>query len=245
MKLVTDGVERLLAAEDDLDAIQQVFQSAIGEMGFSHFLYAEMPTPISSLDHGMAPFFLARPPSLVAHYLDVISQPEDPIALELPRRITPFTLSEALRAHLPPARRNRVLGTLDELGLANGLVVPLNSQQGLCYSSTLFTSERGPEAAMVLTQSRHEVHVLACYFHRRVREVLSRQPSSNHNLLTPRERECLLWAACGKTAWETSRILKIAERTVKFHLANASRRLDTANTTHAVARAILRGEFLP
>jgi len=245
MKLVADGVERLLAAEDDLDAIQQVFHGIIGKMGFSHFLYAEMPPPIPLLDHGMVPFFLARPQSLVAQYLEILSPPEDPIALELPRRVIPFTLDEALRAHLHPARRNRVLALLDELGLANGLVVPLSSLQGLSYSSILFTSERGSEAAAILAQGQHRAHVLACYFHRRVRDVLSHQPSPNHNLLTPRERECLLWAACGKTAWETSRILKIAERTVKFHLANASRRLDTTNTTHAVARAILRGEFLP
>jgi DNA-binding CsgD family transcriptional regulator len=124
-------------------------------------------------------------------------------------------------------------------------VVPLSCQQGFHYSATVFTPERGPEAAAVLSGSRHRVHILASYFHQRVRGVLAQQMASRHNVLTPRERECLLWAACGKTAWETSRILKIAERTVKFHLANASRRLDTANTTHAVARAILRGEFLP
>lgn len=245
MKLAADGVERLLATEDDLDVIQQVFHGIISEMGFSHFLYAEMPPPIPSLDHGMVPFFLARPPSLVAQYLEIVALPEDPVALELPHRVTPFTLGEALRARLHPARRNRMLAMLDEQGLANGLVVPLSSQQGFSYSAILFTSERGSEAAAILAQGRHRAHVLSCYFHHRVRDVLSRQPSPNHNLLTPRERECLLWAACGKTAWETSRILKIAERTVKFHLANASRRLDTANTTHAVARAILRGEFLP
>jgi DNA-binding CsgD family transcriptional regulator len=244
MKLVADGVERLLSASGELETIMGVFQSILGEMGLTHFLYAEMPSPIPSLDHGLVPFFLAQPASLLEHYLEAISLPEDPIALELPRRVTPFTVLEAIRAHVPVGRRAKVVGMLEELGLANGLVIPLNSQQGLHYCSTVFTSERGIEAAAVLARARHRAHVLAAYFHQRVREVLGQQMSTRHSLLTPRERECLLWAACGKTAWETSRILKIAERTVKFHLANASRRLDTANTTHAVARAILRGEFL-
>ena len=35
--------------------------------------------------------------------------------------------------------------------------------------------------------------------------------------LSPRELECLKWAAAGKTAWETSIILDISEGTVKFH----------------------------
>jgi DNA-binding CsgD family transcriptional regulator len=134
---------------------------------------------------------------------------------------------------------------LDELGLANGLVIPLVSHRGLHYSLAVFTAERNGVALAVLDRARHETQVLSTYFHHRVRDILDRGNPAARNLLTPRERECLLWAACGKTAWETSRILKIAERTVKFHLANASRRLDTSNTTHAVARAMLRGEFLP
>lgn len=150
-----------------------------------------------------------------------------------------------MRTHLPPARCKKAMALLDELGLANGLIFPLVSHRGLYYSLAVFTAERDREALAILNRARHEAHVLSTYFHHRVREILGRRDPATRNLLTPRERECLLWAACGKTAWETSRILKITERTVKFHLANASRRLDTSNTTHAVARAMLRGEFLP
>ena len=56
-----------------------------------------------------------------------------------------------------------------------------------------------------------------------------------------REREILRWAADGKTSWEVSVILNISERTVKFHLTQASLKLNAVNRTAAVAKALARG----
>ena len=39
--------------------------------------------------------------------------------------------------------------------------------------------------------------------------------------LSPRELECLEWAARGKSAWEIGRLLNISRRTAAFHLDNA------------------------
>ena len=59
--------------------------------------------------------------------------------------------------------------------------------------------------------------------------------------LTPREIECLKWAADGKTEWEISAILHVSEHTADKHLANAHRKLGAANRSHAVALAIRWG----
>ena len=59
--------------------------------------------------------------------------------------------------------------------------------------------------------------------------------------LTQREIQCLNWASTGKTCWETSRILKISERTVQFHLDNARTKLGTGNLVHSVAKAVKLG----
>ncbi len=56
--------------------------------------------------------------------------------------------------------------------------------------------------------------------------------------LTARERECLKWAADGKTAWETGQILGIAERTAVFHLDNVMQKLGAANKIQAIVRAL-------
>jgi DNA-binding CsgD family transcriptional regulator len=59
--------------------------------------------------------------------------------------------------------------------------------------------------------------------------------------LTPRERECLHWAAHGKTYFEMSMILEISTSVVKNHLDNARHKLGAVNLTHAVALAMSAG----
>jgi DNA-binding CsgD family transcriptional regulator len=56
--------------------------------------------------------------------------------------------------------------------------------------------------------------------------------------LTVRELECIRWAALGKTTAETARELRVTERTVEFHLANATRKLGAPNKTRAVVLAL-------
>ncbi len=59
--------------------------------------------------------------------------------------------------------------------------------------------------------------------------------------LSPREHECLQWAAEGKTAWETGAILSIAEGSVAKILASAIRKLECATKPQAVVRALRLG----
>jgi len=59
--------------------------------------------------------------------------------------------------------------------------------------------------------------------------------------LSRRQRECLQWAAEGKTAWETGMILSIAEGSVAKILASAIRKLDCASKPHAVVKALRLG----
>jgi DNA-binding CsgD family transcriptional regulator len=61
--------------------------------------------------------------------------------------------------------------------------------------------------------------------------------------LTPREKEVLLWAGRGKSAWETAQLLGLAEATVKSYIRNACSRLGVKNKTHAVAVALTHGLF--
>jgi DNA-binding CsgD family transcriptional regulator len=57
-------------------------------------------------------------------------------------------------------------------------------------------------------------------------------------LLTPRELEVLTWAARGKSAWEIGVILGITKRTVNEHAQTATRKLEAATRTEAVAIAV-------
>lgn len=59
--------------------------------------------------------------------------------------------------------------------------------------------------------------------------------------LSPRERECFQWAAAGKTAWETGRILSIAEGSVAKIMLAATQKLDCVSKPQALVKALRLG----
>ena len=59
--------------------------------------------------------------------------------------------------------------------------------------------------------------------------------------LSPREEQCLVWAAKGKTHQEIAKILDLSSGGVKTHLDTARRKLQCKNVTHAVGVAVAAG----
>jgi DNA-binding CsgD family transcriptional regulator len=59
--------------------------------------------------------------------------------------------------------------------------------------------------------------------------------------LSDRELEVLKWTSVGKSSWEIGMILRIAERTVNFHIKNILSKLDAVNRPQAVAMALKLG----
>lgn len=59
--------------------------------------------------------------------------------------------------------------------------------------------------------------------------------------LTEREIECLRWSGIGKSSWEIGVILGCTERTVNFHIGNATKKLGAYNRRQAVGVAIAQG----
>jgi LuxR family transcriptional regulator, activator of conjugal transfer of Ti plasmids len=61
------------------------------------------------------------------------------------------------------------------------------------------------------------------------------------NELSQRERECLLWAARGKTYMEIGLILGLRFGSVKTHLDHCRYKLSSATLAQATATAVVRG----
>lgn len=59
--------------------------------------------------------------------------------------------------------------------------------------------------------------------------------------LSKREVECLRWAAIGKTDFEISMIMERSRATVRFHIHNASMKLDAVNRSQTVFKAAQLG----
>ena len=59
--------------------------------------------------------------------------------------------------------------------------------------------------------------------------------------LTSREKEILLWVKEGKSTWDISSILGISGDTVKFHMKNIFRKLNTTSRSQAIVAAFGSG----
>jgi DNA-binding CsgD family transcriptional regulator len=63
--------------------------------------------------------------------------------------------------------------------------------------------------------------------------------------LTPREKECLNWAAHGRTSKEIGDVLGLTQATVNFFIDAAVQKLAASNRAHAAAKAVSLGLISP
>ncbi len=126
-----------------------------------------------------------------------------------------------------------------ETGIQDFVVVPVFKQShvvgglGFHFSDGPASADAGFVAGLVAPTLFEQADTLAP----------PQERSAGQNPLTPRELECLIWSADGKTSWEISEILEVSERTVNAHLGRAIRKLGVVSRTQAVAEAIRRGLF--
>lgn len=131
-----------------------------------------------------------------------------------------------------------------EYGLRDGVTMPVHSPQGELGILSL-SLDAPPERARAVTQAAlASVQLLASHLHHAVRRLSGIGPETDPGL-TLRERECLSWAADGKTSGEIAQLLGVTEKTVNFHLTNATHKLNAVSRQHGIGKAALRGLLQP
>ncbi len=136
---------------------------------------------------------------------------------------------------------SHILIEASEYGMASGLAVPIYGRDGLSVIASIGTQhyEIGREDEVCL-------HMAAIYMHKALERHRTQDPSPARGpKLTPRERECLTWVAAGKTDWEISQILDIAEQTAREYVRNAMAKLTSTTRAQAVAAAIFHKQIRP
>lgn len=135
---------------------------------------------------------------------------------------------------------DRLLALLHRYRISCALQLPLfvagELVATLVLASSGLLSNRARQVVFHQGQSMlAELHALCAPVLRERRHPRHRQA------LTSRERECLRWAAQGKTTWEISRVVDISEHTARFHLRNACTKLSASNRQQAITKAIQLG----
>ena len=132
-----------------------------------------------------------------------------------------------------------VLGRARREGIGDGFTVPAHIP-GEASGSCSFATSPGndlPETALPAVQLIGAFAFEAARRLNRVRDVAPGKPP----ILTDRQRDCVLWAARGKTAWEVAKILGLSEETVIQHLKLARERYEVPKQSLLAVWALFDG----
>lgn len=127
-----------------------------------------------------------------------------------------------------------------EAGLSAGLVIPLcgNPRQPVVNAGIMFGSSLPTvEAERILRDNAAALTALGHVFHTGMVGEFKRVQAGARPL-SPRERDCLQYAARGLRTAAIADRLGLARGTVELYCANARRKLGAASLTEAVARAL-------
>lgn len=73
-------------------------------------------------------------------------------------------------------------------------------------------------------------------------EMLTIPVAKRRDILTRRERDCLILTGRGRSEKEVAQKLDISPNTVRVHIENIKRKLGAANKSHALILSLLSGE---
>ena len=233
VKLLSDAFDALERARssDELLVEMQKFAHSLGFEKFAYLLAINTPAyrPQQYILNGYPPAWVERYTS--RDYFKV-----DPIVRHAERSTLPAIWDEEM---FHDGKAQEFWEEATAFGLHTGLSFAVHDQPGVNGVFSLARDQvidlEGQDLAALIGRAQ----LFASLLHHAVCRIdlPTLLPETNVSF-TARERECLKWAAEGKTAWEIGQILSITERTAVFHLNNVIQKMGAANKAQAIVRAV-------
>ena len=221
----------ILSGQPNQRDLETALASAAGVLGLPLFAYLLLPEQRSS------PSLISNyPGTWTHHYLTQRYDRLDPVIGTAARIEEPFEWGPDLRSGQRSARCGKFFAEAAEFGIRFGLTIPIRDRQKRLAAVTFATDERRTVFRQSIEAYRSGLHLMALFFHRRACSTLDPERRIDGVKLSQRQFECLEWAARGKSAWDTGRIIGISRRTVLFHLEGAKAKLDVKSMQHAIAK---------
>jgi DNA-binding CsgD family transcriptional regulator len=230
-----DLIDRLAAAHR-VEVASEIIGGFTSAWGLHNVAYAALNMPAPGAARPL--LSVTYSPEWQKHYAQCGYVDLDPIVRAGLGGILPIDWAEIDRSD-PIIRK--FFGEAQELDVgANGLSIPIRGRAGEFALFTVTSNDNELDWQLRKKELMRDLMVVAYNFHVvALRDCGLEEESATH--LPLREASCLRWKALGKTDDEIGRILGISPHTVRFHLESARSRLQTANTTHTVAKALAVG----
>lgn len=213
-------------------------QAESAALGFEHFLITGLPMKMEDL----APLVMinAWPEEWYDRYTESNYFAIDGVAQWSLKTTRPYLWRDVPAPLAQSKGALQVNGEARENGFVDGYVVPMYSarhwQTAVAFASSE-TSSASPRDLSAL-------QLMGIFAADAVRQLLD-PPRDAKPVLSKRERECLTWAAAGKSSWDISVILGLGQHTVRGYFSSIRAKLDVATLAHAVSEGIRRGEIRP
>jgi len=235
-EVIQKFVEDSNYAEDEASLVSS-FKQAINHFGFQTFSCLSLTDytkpEINALN------IVELPEEWTIRYLENEYHKKDIILEKMAYSLTPVEWSTL---ESPTKEQALILNEATDFGLVNGMSLPI-FVPGL-FPTTFSISGNEED---IDKNCFPILYMLAMYFHEAVLRIRSISSVKTYIdlQLTPREKECLQWAAVGKSDNVIADILNISKSTVHFHIENAKRKFNVPTRVQTVVKAIYMGKIVP
>lgn len=229
----------------NLDELCTIFEKTLSAFGFERWAYQVLS---AAHDTEKTPVILANyPTEWVTHYIEKQYNRIDPVIINGPKEVVPFSWSNLSKKVGINAEQQTFFDEATDYGLPDGVGVPMHGGNGAyAMISMANTLQSCDDMAKMLAEHDRDIHLISLMFHTIAKDLISLDKLTGPKIeLSDRERDCLTWCARGKTRWEVSNILYISEATVKFHIANARTKIGVFSTREAIVKAYMLGLIKP
>lgn len=225
----------------DMASLREVIDLSCGELGFHSFAI------VHHIRFGRPSTDKVRLSNYPLDWLAKLREDEhfrEPVLKAAERASSGFLWSR-LEKHVPLGdRERRYMASAERYGLAEGFTVP-NHVPGETFGSCHFAVRRRSD---LLDENLPAAQALGCFAFEKARQILqeNHQPSEEYVLpapLTDRQRDCVMFAARGKSDWVIGQLLNIHPRTVGDHIEAAKRRYSVSTRAQLIVRALFRSDI--
>lgn len=228
----TDAIQ----TADDETGFALVARRITEHLGFRWFAYLRLSDDAQTL-------ISSYPRSWTDRYFRLGYQQIDPVVRRARDESGLFSWGRGTPDVTGNREQRRFFDEAMTFGIRSGVTVPIRGGFGRVAAFTMASDESTASVERLLSGRRDLYQLVGLYFHvhvtAKVRTIENRPEA--RGLLTQRERQCLAWAARGKTVADTAILVGIASRTVVFHLEKARRKLNASSIAQCVGEAMRRG----
>lgn len=237
--MVVATAEKFAAAVEaaqSVDELRNLVDAITREMGFQHFAVSHhVDVPRAQLP---AIRIHNYPGDWEAYFDAAQLGPSDPVHRASHLTNAGFHWSELPQLITLTRRDREILAHARKVGLEDGFTVPAHIP-GESAGSCSFATAPGRRAGRQWMPLAQYVGATAFEGARRLSGV--RRIDPDRPRLSDRQRDCIYWAARGKSDWEISQILGIGHDTAIQHMKEARSRYGVGNRTQLAIHALYDG----